>query len=129
MLWNRTGTSQIHCGKCLCDEPIFSELEQSVDIVHDSHFLTEAEDRELYLKNMHRALKTGGHFIIGTFVLPDGPLQCSGIPIARYNEESLKQQMSKYFVFIESSHEMHKTPFDTAQHFIFCHFIKKELSS
>jgi ubiquinone/menaquinone biosynthesis C-methylase UbiE len=113
----------------VCEGDVFSAVENTLDVVHDRavfHFLTDAVDRELYMKNVHRALKKGGHLIIGTFALPDGPLQCSGINIVRYDEKSLQKQMEKYFVFVDSTHEMHKTPFNSIQHFIFCHFVKKD---
>jgi ubiquinone/menaquinone biosynthesis C-methylase UbiE len=113
----------------VCDTELFSELEESMDIIHDRavfHFLTESVDRELYVQNMHRALRKGGQLIVGTFALPDGPLQCSGINIVRYDEESLKKQMENYFELVKSTHEMHKTPSNTIQHFIFCQFVKKD---
>ena len=46
------------------------------------HFLTAAPDQQQYLRAMSAA--TGGNAVavFGCFA-PDGPLQCSGLPVAR----------------------------------------------
>jgi 2-polyprenyl-3-methyl-5-hydroxy-6-metoxy-1,4-benzoquinol methylase len=52
------------------------------DVWHDRaafHFLTEPKDRAAYAKRVSKAVRPGGHVIIGTFA-PDGPERCSGLP-------------------------------------------------
>lgn len=61
------------------------------DLWHDRavfHFLTEPKDREAYLKLAAKSIPVGGHMIIGTFAI-DGPDKCSGLPVCRYDAESM----------------------------------------
>lgn len=103
---------------------------QQFDVWHDRavfHFLTTPEERSAYIKNVLHALKPHGHIIIATFA-EDGPEKCSGLPIVRYSAESLHTEFGEHFVLIEQRHETHKThktPFDTTQQFVFCHFVKQ----
>jgi 2-polyprenyl-3-methyl-5-hydroxy-6-metoxy-1,4-benzoquinol methylase len=65
--------------------------EQAFDIWHDRvvfHFLTAIKDREAYVRQAMKAVKPNGHVIVATFA-PDGPEQCSGLPVARYEPEEL----------------------------------------
>jgi len=67
------------------------EPSEDYDIWHDRaafHFLTEAADRIAYTRRLKTALRSGGHFIIGTFAL-DGPERCSGLPVIRYDAAGL----------------------------------------
>ncbi len=52
------------------------------------HFLTTADDRAAYLRRFRESLLPGGAFIIGTFAA-DGPDQCSGLPVERYDAAKL----------------------------------------
>lgn len=99
---------------------------QQFDVWHDRavfHFLTTPEERSAYIKNVMHALKPNGHIIIATFA-EDGPEKCSGLPIVRYSAESLHAEFGEHFVLKEQLYETHKTPFDTTQKFVFCHFVK-----
>jgi hypothetical protein len=62
--------------------------------------------------------------VIGTFSL-DGPQKCSGLEIKQYSEESLQQTLTKSFEKIRCKDEVHVTPFQTEQKFVFCSFKKK----
>lgn len=97
---------------------------QTYDVWHDRavfHFLTTPEDRKAYLNLMQRSLKKGGHVIIATFA-EDGPTQCSGLPVVRYSVPTLQAELGSTFTLIRSQEELHNTPFDTTQKFIYCHF-------
>ena len=62
------------------------EPPQTYDVRHDRaafHFLINAADQTAYVGRLRRALRHGGHAIIGTFA-PDGPEKCSGLPVARH---------------------------------------------
>lgn len=85
------------------------------------HFLTEADEREQYLNILQQALRIDGHVIMATFAL-DGPEKCSGLPTQRYSIESLTQAMGSTFELVEHTTEMHTTPADKPQHFIYAHF-------
>lgn len=93
------------------------------DIWHDRavfHFLTERKDRVAYIQNVIATVKPGGHVIVGTFG-PEGPTRCSGLDVVRYDAESLHEQFGAHFRLIESSKELHTTPFGTTQQFLYCY--------
>jgi trans-aconitate methyltransferase len=96
----------------------------SYDIWHDRaafHFLTDANDRAAYVACLQRALKPGGHAIIATFA-PDGPERCSGLPVVRYDAESLGHALGPAFKLIRTRRHEHATPWDSRQVFQFSVF-------
>lgn len=96
------------------------------DVWHDRavfHFLTEAAQRRAYVEQVMRAVKPGGHVIVATFA-PDGPLQCSGLPVMRYSADSLHDEFGAAFELVEHRDESHLTPAGKVQHFIYCHCLK-----
>lgn len=100
--------------------------EQSFDIWHDRavfHFLTAPADRAAYVRQVMLAVKPGGHVIVATFA-PDGPEQCSGLPVARYDPAQLHGEFGPSFELLEHASEEHKTPWGTMQHFVYCHCLK-----
>ena len=100
--------------------------QQSYDIWHDRavfHFLTEPADRIAYVQQVMRSVKPGGHVIVATFA-PDGPEQCSGLPVARYNHDQLHGEFGPAFELLEHASEEHKTPWGSLQHFVYCHCLK-----
>jgi SAM-dependent methyltransferase len=93
------------------------------DIWHDRavfHFLTAQEQRQAYVKLATRAVRTGGHVIVSTFG-PEGPTKCSGLDVVRYDAESLHGEFGKRFRLVQSSKELHQTPFGTTQQFLYCY--------
>jgi len=95
----------------------------SYDVWHDRavfHFLTKPEERLAYVRNAALALKPGGHVIVSTFG-PEGPEKCSGLDVVRYDAESLHQEFGPRFRLVESSKELHHTPFGTTQQFLYCY--------
>jgi 2-polyprenyl-3-methyl-5-hydroxy-6-metoxy-1,4-benzoquinol methylase len=101
-----------------------AKLEPGVyDIWHDRavfHFLTALEQRVAYVRNVARSVNRGGHVIISTFG-PEGPTKCSGLDVMRYDTESLHDQFGERFRLVESSKELHNTPFGTTQQFLYCY--------
>jgi 2-polyprenyl-3-methyl-5-hydroxy-6-metoxy-1,4-benzoquinol methylase len=94
------------------------------DVWHDRavfHFLTSMEKRVAYVNTVARAVKQGGHVIVSTFG-PEGPTKCSGLEVVRYAAESLHREFGARFRLVESSMELHHTPFGTAQQFLYCCF-------
>lgn len=88
---------------------------RSFDIWHDRavfHFLTAIEDRGAYVRNVLRAMRPGGFVIVSTFG-PDGPTRCSGLDVVRYNAAALHRQFGGGFRLIESTKEVHYTPWGT----------------
>jgi len=96
------------------------------DVWHDRaafHFLTGAADQDAYMRVMDRALLPGGHAIIGTFA-PDGPTQCSGLPVARYDAALLSERLGSGYRLVRSLNHEHRTPWGSVQRFHFGLFRK-----
>jgi len=94
------------------------------DVWHDRaafHFLTNPNDRVAYAQRALRAVRPGGHVIIGTFA-PDGPERCSGLPVARHDAASLSETLGPSFELVESRNHGHQTPTGTIQKFQFSRF-------
>jgi len=99
---------------------------QKYDLWHDRavfHFLTDENDRKKYVQNMDKALNPGGHVIIASFAV-EGPLKCSGLNVERYSDGKLKDELGNSFGFIKSVEEVHVTPWNSEQKFIYCYFKK-----
>tara|TARA_Y100000310_G_scaffold78602_1_gene75257 strand:+ start:654 stop:1274 length:621 start_codon:yes stop_codon:yes gene_type:complete len=102
------------------------ETDNRFDIWHDRavfHFLTSEEDIDKYVELVTKFLKPNGYLIIATFSLK-GPEKCSGLNVRRYSEDSIKKIFSKGFKHIKSAEEIHNTPFQTTQSFIYNIFKK-----
>lgn len=94
------------------------------DVWHDRavfHFLTAAEDRAAYRRQVEHALKPGGQLVIATFAL-DGPERCSGLPVVRYDAAGLRQVFGDGFRLLEQAEERHETPGGNLQPFTWCRF-------
>jgi trans-aconitate methyltransferase len=60
------------------------------DAWHDRavfHFLVDEDDRQQYRTVLSEALTPQATLLVGTFA-SDGPKQCSGLPVARYDAEA-----------------------------------------
>jgi trans-aconitate methyltransferase len=100
------------------------EPQQVYDLWHDRatfHFLIEEHDRTAYVARLTKAVKPGGHAIIATFA-PDGPERCSGLPVMRYDAESLSQALGAAFELVEARRHKHTTPSGSEQRFQFSLF-------
>lgn len=98
--------------------------ENAYDIWHDRavfHFLMTASARAAYVQRMIKSIKRGGHVVIATFG-PEGPAKCSGLDVQRYDADSLRREFGSSFRLVESSSELHQTPFGTTQQFLYCLF-------
>lgn len=92
------------------------------DLSHDRavfHFLTEQVQRQAYVKQVTHAVKPGGHVIVATFG-PEGPTQCSGLDIVRYDATSLHDQFGEGFHLMNHQMEEHTTPAGRTQQFVYC---------
>jgi SAM-dependent methyltransferase len=99
------------------------QLESSTyDVWHDRaffHFLSAPSQRAAYVRQVAHAVKRGGHVIVSTFG-PEGPTKCSGLDVVRYDAESLHTEFGAQFHLLNSSVELHRTPFGTVQQFVYC---------
>ncbi|WP_020146498.1 class I SAM-dependent methyltransferase [Thioalkalivibrio sp. ALJ15] len=94
------------------------------DVWHDRavfHFLTGADQRAAYVRQVQHALRPGGHVVIGAFAL-DGPKQCSGLPVQRHSPETLQDVFGSEFALVQSRREVHVTPGGTEQPYTWCVF-------
>ena len=87
------------------------------------HFLTVLEDQRRYRDNLLKALKPGGHLIIGTFA-PEAPSKCSGLSVQRYSKEQLENTLGGEFELKHHQNELHTTPGGVEQMYLYCHFRK-----
>jgi SAM-dependent methyltransferase len=93
------------------------------DVWHDRavfHFLTVEEQRVAYVRQVAHAVRPGGHVIVSTFG-PEGPVQCSGLDVVRYDARALHDEFGARFRLVESRKELHQTPFGTTQQFLYCY--------
>lgn len=100
------------------------EPERVYDIWHDRaafHFLTEERDRAAYIERLQRGVRMGGHAIIATFAL-DGPEKCSGLPVMRYDSQSLGHTIGRAFQLVDTRRHVHSTPWKSDQSFQFSVF-------
>lgn len=96
------------------------------DIWHDRavfHFLTTPEQRAAYVAQVRRALRPGGHVIVAAFS-PDGPTECSGLPVMRYAPEALHGEFGGAFELLGHVAEAHHTPWGAVQSFVYCHCVR-----
>ncbi len=97
--------------------------ERRYRIWHDRavfHFLTDAASQERYIEQVRRSVVIGGHVIVATFA-PDGPEQCSGLSVGRYDALSLHHVFGQDFTLVDSQSERHQTPWGSEQKFTYCY--------
>ena len=98
------------------------------DLWHDRaafHFFTSEDQVDAYISVARKSIRKGGYAIIGTFS-DMGPDRCSGLPVRRYDEKLMTETWRKGFQKIKCRKEVHLTPLNINQEFIFCSFRRKE---
>ncbi|HEV8604264.1 MAG TPA: class I SAM-dependent methyltransferase [Tepidisphaeraceae bacterium] len=91
------------------------------DLWHDRavfHFLTNPDDRHKYITLAQRTVIPGGHLIIATFA-PDAPDKCSGLPVQRYDAQTLAAEFAPSFTLKKQATETHLTPWGKPQQFAY----------
>jgi len=119
----RLGTKAAQVQWVVADITTWQPIER-YDLWHDRaafHFLTDPADQSAYLDCLNKAVKRGGHVIIGTFAL-DGPEKCSGLPIVRYDAAALSAFLGDDFKLIDTRRHDHATPWGAVQRFQFSTF-------
>jgi len=95
---------------------------EAFDIWHDRavfHFLTNADDRDSYIRRVQHAVRPGGYVIVATFA-EDGPTRCSGLPVERYSAATLHATFGSDFRLLGAEREFHHTPTGLEQRFTYC---------
>lgn len=87
------------------------------------HFLIEEEDRKKYISNLQKSVIDNGYVVIGTFA-PEAPPRCSGLPVERYDANSLGEVLGEQFEMLDNLKDMHITPGGVEQMYLYCKFKK-----
>jgi SAM-dependent methyltransferase len=96
-------------------------FDRRYDLWHDRavfHFMVDAADRDAYLEVLRASIRPGGHLILATFG-PDGPQQCSNLPVRRYSAEEAAALLADAFELVESELTDHPTPNGSVQQFMY----------
>tara|TARA_B110000008_G_C16633233_1_gene429419 strand:- start:21 stop:635 length:615 start_codon:yes stop_codon:yes gene_type:complete len=96
------------------------------DVIHDRatfHFLTHEDDIKKYVDVVSDAMIKGGHLVISTFSLT-GPEKCSNLQVSQYSSSTLSLLFKENFVLTRSFNEIHTSPYNTTQDFVFCVFTR-----
>lgn len=80
------------------------------------HFLATARHRRHYRQVLVAATAANAVAVFGCFA-PDGPQQCSGLPVARYSAAQLAAQLGNKWLLISQDREEHRTPAGRIQPF------------
>lgn len=108
----------------ICSNITEFHSKKTYDFWHDRatfHFLITEQEIQTYLSIAKNAVKK--NLTIGTFS-KEGPNKCSGLDVHQYSEIELQSELSKGFQKIKCITEVHTTPFNTKQNFLFCSFKK-----
>lgn len=85
------------------------------------HFLIRPQEQQAYVQAMRTAVVPGGWAIIATFA-PDGPQNCSGLPVMGQDGASLSAILGDAFTLEREIAEQHQTPAGHVQNFRWCLF-------
>jgi trans-aconitate methyltransferase len=97
---------------------------RTYEVWHDRalfHFLTQESHRTAYRRALEFAVGRSGHAVIATFA-PDAPERCSGLPVRRYDEQSLAKELGPNLRLLDHWREEHHPPAGRAQMFTWCLF-------
>lgn len=97
------------------------------DLWHDRavfHFMVDEADRQAYLSVLDRSLEPGGHLILATFG-PQGPTECSGLPVRRYEAGTLADLLGDEYELLSSRLQDHQTPSGNLQQFTYAHLRRR----
>jgi Methyltransferase domain len=89
------------------------------------HFMTTDHDREAYLQALGTATISERAFAIFATFAPDGPPQCSGLPVARYSAGDLAAAIGPSWQLIEEARELHTSPSGAIQPFTWTAFCRQ----
>ena len=87
--------------------------------------MVDAADRKRYLDVLRETLRPGGHLILATFG-PQGPTQCSGLPVNRYGPDDVQRVLGEEFALASSSLVIHCTPSGASQQFHYAHLLRRD---
>jgi SAM-dependent methyltransferase len=118
LAWRRLGTRAEEVQWLVADLRSW-QPERRYQAWHDRavlHFLTDVADQEQYRLALDAATGPGAVAIIGCFA-PDGPPECSGLPVARYSPPDLARLLGESWTLLAQQREEHVTPAAEVQPF------------
>jgi trans-aconitate methyltransferase len=89
------------------------------------HFMITEQDREAYLQTLRTATDPERAFAIFATFAPDGPSQCSGLPVTRYDAADLQAVLGVAWQMIDEDRESHTTPSSRIQPFTWALFRRR----
>ena len=89
------------------------------------HFMISEQDRGAYLQTLERATDPERGFAIFATFAPHGPLQCSGLPVTRYDAADLAAALGVGWRLVEEDREAHTTPSGLIQPFTWAVFRRR----
>lgn len=95
------------------------DLGRTVRLWHDRavfHFLIGDDDRRAYVERVRAHLEVDGHVVMATFG-PDGPEQCSGLPVRRSDAAGIADAFGPDFELVRDEFETHVSPTGVQQQF------------
>ncbi|MCF6222370.1 MAG: class I SAM-dependent methyltransferase [Flavobacteriaceae bacterium] len=127
----RLGSNKKHV-KFIIDnllKPSSLNLINPVDLWHDRavlHFFTDKEDQKAYFNLLKTKVKLGGYVIIATFNL-EGAIQCSGLPVQRYNKAMISKRLGKNFNLIKCFDYTFYNPSGDSREYIYTLFKRNSM--
>lgn len=85
------------------------------------HFFTDEAERASYVRCLDRATAVGSVAVLATFAT-DGPPQCSGLPVMRYDAHRIAGLLGSRWAPVTSVREEHVTPSGVIQPFTWAAF-------
>lgn len=98
-------------------------LEQ-VDLWHDRavlHFFTGKSEQDTYFNLLKQLVKPNKFAIIATFNL-SGAIQCSGLPVQRYDQNILQEKLGQEFILIEAFNYTYTMPLGDSREYVYTLF-------
>lgn len=85
------------------------------------HFLVTPDEQQAYVACLREAILPGGRVVIATFA-PDGPEQCSGLPVLRNDPNGIASLLGPTFELLATTRQVHRTPAGGEQAFSWAAF-------
>lgn len=97
---------------------------EPVDLWHDRavlHFFNHKEEQEAYFNLLRKLVKGNGYVIIAAFNL-NGAEQCSGLPVFRYDQDMLQEQLGPEFSLLKAFDYTYHTPSGNPRAYVYTLF-------
>ena len=108
-----------HAVRLVCTDVLDWQPDRRFALWHDravNHFLTDLGERRSYAALAARSVAPGGHVVLASFA-PDGPAQCSGLPVHTCEPDALAAELGPAFDLVSVTRELHDTPWHAKQSF------------